>query len=73
MAKLINIEHVVTGPLELVHWPECRGGDACRCVESGTFITRGMGFFRRDDPAIAEYRAYRAMEAEAIRLAIKTP
>jgi hypothetical protein len=23
--------------MELVHWPECPGGNGCKCVESGSF------------------------------------
>lgn len=27
--------------MELVHWPDCRGGAECRCVESGAIVMRG--------------------------------
>ncbi len=26
---------------QLQHWPECMGGDACRCAESGSVVMEG--------------------------------
>ena len=43
----VKIDRIVTGPMELVHWPDCRGGAECRCADSGGFILRGVGFVRR--------------------------